>query len=188
MEVCELNDRLAQALGRTITGQPRYQWMRAESLFWNSQKQGWVARFLPHAGIWAVGPEYRRRSFAELYGPCWTMAKWCPPPCSEQEWHARYLGALPYPAGGFYRPIGEMQLPNAKEPDLDETLKAIWAIRRDIERTFDELVEEGDKLMQAHHKEADRQIEGELDELILDHEPGARGGPRLVFTERVGQT
>ena len=186
MEIYELNERIAQRLGRVSNGQPKYQWMRTESLFWNSQKQGWTARRLP-SGIWVVGPEYRRRSFAELYGPCWSMAKWQPPGCSETTWHRRYIGALPYPAGGYYVPVGAMQLAPERTPDLDETLKAIWAILSDVERPFDELVEEGDRAMKDHHKEIDRKIEAEIDEILPDFIPG-RGGSRSVFSEPLGQT
>lgn len=162
--------------------------MRTEAMFWASQKQGWVSRFLPASGIWVVGPEYRRRSFAELYGPCWSVAKWKPAGMTEQEWAARYLGALPYPSGGFYSPIGAMQLGPERTPDLDETLKAIWAIRKDVERPIDELIEEGERAVHAYHKEMNQKIEDEIEEMIPDFQPGVRGGPRLIFTEPVGTT
>lgn len=183
MELFQLNDLMGQALGRTMSGQPKFQWCHTAGLWWWSQKSGFAARKLP-SGIWVCGGHYERRSYAEpqLLGPGWTVAKWWPPDMSEQDWAAKYLGQLPYPAGGEYRAVGAMF--QVHHPTEEDTLRAIHCIKADITRSYEQHVEDGDKILAARTKKADAIVEAELDEILPDYEPGVRGGPRLVFTER----
>lgn len=111
------------------------------------------------------------------------MAKWWPPDLSEQDWKARYLGQLPYPANGEYRPIGGMR--HDTHPTEDDTLRAIWSILHDVERTWEQHVEDGDKILDRKHRAIKSKIQDEIDEMIPLYEPGVRGGSRLVFSERV---
>lgn len=183
MELFKLNDICGQRLGRTVHGQPKFQWCRTDHLFWGSQRHGWATRQLP-SGLWIAGPVFSRHTWAEpqLLGPGWSMSKWWPPDCSEQEWHAKYLGQLPYPAGGEYRPIGGMF--HETEPTIDDTLRAIWSIKKEIEKGYGEHVADGDRILATRKRRVDSEVSDEIDELLPLHEPGKRGGPRLVFTER----
>lgn len=178
-----LNRRFGEAFGYSILG-PKYRWAYTPDMpYW--LKDGSATTQLP-SGLYVPAPTYKRRTWAEIHGVCYMLSVY-KLPVSESEFHSRYGATAPWPSKGEYQLIENVKLhsgPPPEEPDDDLTDMAIWAVRRDLEKSFTTFKEEGDKIVRDQMAESKRLIEDEFDDCVPAYHPGVRGQSRLIFTEK----
>lgn len=189
-----LNNKFGEAFGFGPLG-PKYQWIftpdcsywmwRRDSLVQLPQSRNPDGTFAA-AGLFVPSPQYERLSWADRIGVRWVLSVW-KMPVSETEWTDKHGYSVPWPAKGEMQLIENIVLdvgPPAQEPDDDLTEQAIWAVRKDLEKSFADFKEQGDKILADQHREAKRLIDDEIDDMDLYHIPGTRGGDRLIFTSK----
>lgn len=131
----KLDRQFVEAFGLTADGRSRYRWMKTSEIFVpvHSDKSS--------GGIWFVTPKCEQLNLQEIYGDVWIVAIFRDesaatepnPLVSHLKSKASY---------GKYTPIDGSQLQRNMEPDEDVTSAAIYFIRKHIEKSYRDHLQE----------------------------------------------
>lgn len=172
-EVDLLNKRLGESLGLVLGGsQPRFKWVRAEDCFYYLRRN--------------IGEDFQQRCWADKIGPVWVLAGWRLPMCfdgqasrvmTESEWWNMHHGIIPYPARGHYSVFGETQQPPGKAPTAEVNANYIWALRRQMETSYQTQVLEGHTEMALDRRDWDNkffEMTADAEPAFGNYNPGSR--------------
>jgi hypothetical protein len=168
-----LNKRFAEAFGRPDGTQPKYKWCRTTDLQY-FLKTGTVEQKTA-GGIYFVAPKFKRCNWADRLGDTWIIAQWKAPDMSADRWLAVHGTSIPYPASGRYLPIDNTALPPGMEPTEDITIYAVRQIGVQLEKTYAELVEEGQQIATKGIEDAKKQWA----DIVDDRWPAFDGVPGM---------
>jgi len=117
--------------GSNIHGQQKFKWMHTTEMFYLLETGGMETRKLP-SGIWAAVTEWKRKCYAEVYGPRWVLTVWQPPEYDREEWFRVFKGAFPWPEKGEFHPVESTLLPVGSEPTEYLTHYTIFMLHRHL--------------------------------------------------------
>lgn len=182
-----LNNQFGQAFGFGPLG-PKYQWVWLPNMsYWLWTDDTVVQLPQAMASLFVPSPKYKRLSWADRLGVRWALSVW-KMPVSETEWTDRHGYSVPWPSKGEMQIIENVVLnagPPAEEPNDDLTTDAIWAVRQDLAKSFEDFKAEGDKILADQQKDALNKIKDEIDDLPILYVPGTRGRDKpLIFTAK----
>lgn len=175
-ELRKCNQRLAQEFGRNDQGEPNFKWVRPSDLFrfikQSSTSPGGI--YIPVAG-------FEKRDYSDVYGrDCWMLARWQAPP-SEHAWFNTFRGEVPYIRNGIYRPVDGSQLPIGINPSdtvqvertserVDATTYAIFCIRTQLEKTYEQHLREGKEIVADMKQERRDNKRLEVADTMYEHD------------------
>jgi len=183
-EVRKLNEILAQELGRTPGGDPRFMWkysedwirtMRVYSEVLGDLKPEYDYKAL-ESGIIAAHPVYRPSKVCQNLHNQWVMAIWIPSE-SFASWRQTFGDLLEWPKGGEYWPVthpgGEVCLGPNEVPTFDITMEFIYQSKKDRGLLESELEANYDK----RNQQIERRMEDRLMGTIMNEMPSFDGIP-----------
>ncbi len=174
MKVEKLNRLLAERLGRTPTGAPKYKWVQAHQLkHYRYIGDDWV-KVSKVTGLVAPTPKFMEVVAYPHLGQRWVFAVW--QFIERQEWDHTFGSRVPWPSKGQYFPLLVMR--EGKKPDLDITEFFVGQVKADRAKTPADVESE----MEAAMERDDRATWGRIYDMIDDattafgNDPGKRSG------------
>jgi hypothetical protein len=127
-----LSEKHFLRFGRTPTGDLKFKWMRTDEMF-GLFKRGHNEEQTP-GGLYIAVSKYEKRSFVDMYGRAWTVAKWNAP-IRQGQWLAEFGTEVPWPREGFYHPIENVMRHIDLPPDDAVSEIAAAALARHLKIT-----------------------------------------------------
>lgn len=153
LSVSRENELLARELGYEY-GHPRYKWVHSSSLTMpmviTDDTTGAV--LYDYHCICGIGvsvhrvdckftlpkPRWEMRNLVPESDDQWILCRWLPPGFDKEEWESTF-GGVPYPASGYFFPVGDPQkcikLPSGQVPFRPTTELCIAAIKEHFSKT-----------------------------------------------------
>ena len=152
-----LDRQFSQAFGYAANGRPRYRWMQTSELFVNLHSNK------SPEGIWYSRTQCEQTSLRDLYGDVWIAAIFRDESPSTDP--NPILGHLRKASHyGRYTPIDGSQLQLGMEPDADVTAAAIFFIRKHIEKSYRDHLEEANAAAGQTQQEAKKESDDKIDD------------------------
>lgn len=125
--------------------------------------------------------KFEAKPWSVRYGDCWILAKWRH--YTREEWYGMVKHAMPYPEKGEYVPCENIKLGPQypefpREPNLDATLDAIYAVKYHRTKTVDDFLSDPQRAHELVIKGITDKIGEELHDMIpaFGKEPGTHSG------------
>lgn len=165
-----LNRLLGYSLGLNPNGEPEYKWLHAKDLTFDLVIDGHTVA-LPQVPESLKGDGPSSTTPAHRY----VLAKWTPTLESEDQWHRRFKGEMPYPRGGSYQ-VTDIILHVGVEPTewlTNDVIGKVKALRELSVRGISEAMEAG---RARTRKETDTFVSDAIDDRlpIPGHIPGKK--------------
>lgn len=175
MTVPELNEILSRELHRNPYGAGIYAWEWSEDLYWPSYATGGRVEKRSPGGIVYFEKEYRRDRMTSKLRNQWVVTKWCAPE-TLGHWQVNFPGA-DYPHKGYRINTDWYNKPGIM-PSHEDTIRLIWAIRKQTGMSATELNNEQDAERERGQKERDSVVEDEIRDSFTAflNDPGKRSG------------
>lgn len=190
-EVRKLNEILAQELGRTPAGDPRFMWkysenwirtMRVYSEVLGDLKPEYEYKANEASGLIVAEPVYRPSKVCQALHNQWVMTIWIP---SEDfhSWRMAFGDLLEWPKGGEYWPVthpgGEVCLGPNEVPTFDITMEFVHQSKKDRGLLESELEANYDKRNKSIEKGMEDRLMGTIMDVMpsFDGIPGSRSYP-----------
>jgi hypothetical protein len=180
----KLNKRLGDEFGWTPQGEPKFKWASTtEMYFWIFREEeikkmdAASAILLPNGLYKPPEPKWECHAWADIHGPCWMLSTW-KPSIPQEEWLAKYGPQVPWPKHGEYEFVENIRVPDGKDPDEDYTDMVIFAIRKHLEKDYEDHLRESNAIVAAQNKDTKRQWEDMVDDMApaFNHIPGKCDG------------
>ena len=166
----KLDRQFAVAFGFSADGRTRYRWMQTSELFVNLHSNRSAE------GVWYSRTQHEQVSLRDLYGDVWIAAVFRDEsPSTDPNPLARHLRR---PSDyGKYTPIDGSQLQRGMEPDADVTAAAIYFIRKHIEKSYRDHLEEANAAAGQAQTEAKKEFGEKIDDAwpAFGNAPGMKG-------------
>jgi hypothetical protein len=153
----QLDRQFATAFGYTADGRARYRWMQASELFVKLHSNR------SPEGVWYSRSQCEQTSLREIYGDVWICAVFRDESPSTDP--NPILAHIRRPSDyGRYTPIDGSQLQRGMEPDADVTAAAIYFIRKHIEKSYRDHLEEANAAAGQAQAETKKEFGDKIDD------------------------
>ncbi len=174
MKIDKLNRLLAERLGRTPTGGPRYKWVQAHQLkHYRYIGDEWV-QASKVTGLVAPKPQFMEVVAYPHLGQRWVFAVW--QHVSREDWDKAFGSRVVFHKEGQYFPLLVMR--EGRKPDLDITEFFIGQVNTDRSKTIADVEQE----LETSQERVERSTWGRIYDMIDDAttafgtKPGSRSG------------
>lgn len=160
MTLDELNNDLANRLGRNPHDQGNYRWMHSDT-WMHLMKTG--VREIRLGSLIALEPVYEPRKMMIDEHDTWVLAHWHAP-LSQFTWEHQNPGLL-WPREGYYAPTNIL-LEAGQRPTPTDNEKVIALIRKQGEKTMADFVEESNRLEERKEKRYQDCVSDKIDDSV----------------------
>lgn len=154
-------------------GQPIFQYKRGHELRVIRRKAGGSGWSTLASGLTVPTVQYELGYQTNPRDNRWVIVKWLEPGFTEDQWERKYHN-LGYPKSGYW--TGFQPLEVGKNPDEEWTRFIVANIKNQMETSYQQHLEQVERFYGAADRNDRREIEDMIDDALVRHIPGKRGG------------
>ena len=158
----QLNEDLANRLGRNPAAEGLYCWMHSDRWMHLMKTDRTEEKRLP-SGLYAIEPVYEYRKMIVDRDDTWVLAHWHAP-CSQYEWEHTNPGLL-WPRAGYYAPTNILLSPG-EQPTQTSNDQSVFLIKKQAAKTMADLVAESNEIVERKDRRYETMVSDRIDDSV----------------------